>query len=138
MAEALKHEELTERIIKVFYTVYNELGHGFVESVYEESMDVCFRELGIKVVRQAAVPVWFHSKKVGEFRADFIVGDLVLLELKAVHCLDACHHAQLMNYLNATEFEVGLLLNFGPKPEINRRMLDNNRKKTILQAKAAV
>ena len=133
----LKHEELTERIIKVFYSVYNELGHGFLESVYEESMAVCFREAGLRFSRQCAVPVWFHGQKVGEFRADFIVEDAVLLELKALQSLDAMHHAQLVNYLSATELEVGLLLNFGPKPQIHRRMLDNHRKKGLAQIKKA-
>ena len=133
----LKHEALTEKIIRVFYTVYNELGHGFLESVCEEAMSVCFRESGIRTTRQTAVPVWFHGEKVGEFRADFVIENLVLLEIKAVQGLDAAHHAQIINYLNATEFEVGLLLNFGPKPEIQRRMLDNDRKKTITLAKNA-
>jgi GxxExxY protein len=133
----LKHEELTERIIKVFYTVYNDLGHGFLESVYEESMAVCFRENGLNFTRQCAVPVWFHQQRVGEFRADFVIEKAVLLELKALQSLDAVHDAQLVNYLNATEFEVGLLLNFGPKPQIHRRMLDNDRKKAIARVKAA-
>jgi GxxExxY protein len=136
-SKPLKQEELTERIIKVFYSVYNELGHGFLESVYEEAMAVCFRENGIRFSRQHAVPVWFHGQKIGEFRADFIVENAVLLELKALESLNAMHHAQLVNYLNATEFEVGLLLNFGPKPEISRRMLDNNRKKGLAQIKKA-
>jgi GxxExxY protein len=134
-SKPLKHEELTERIIKVFYSVYNELGHGFLESVYEESMAVCFRENGIRFSRQCAVPVWFHGQRVGEFRADFMVEDAVLLELKALHSLDAMHHAQLVNYLNATECEVGLLLYFGPKPQIHRRMLDNDRKKGLARVK---
>lgn len=136
-ARPLKHEELTERVIKVFYTVYNELGHGFLESVYEESMAVSFREHGIKFNRQCSVPVWFHQQKVGEFRADFVVDEAVLLELKAVQSLDAMHDAQLVNYLNATEFEVGLLLNFGPKPQIHRRMMDNERKKAIVRSRSA-
>jgi GxxExxY protein len=133
----LKHEELTERIIKAFYSVYNDLGHGFLESAYEEAMAVCFRENGIRFSRQHAVPVWFHGQKIGEFRADFIIEDAVLLELKALQALDAMHHAQLVNYLNATELEVGLLLNFGPKPQIQRRMLDNDRKKGLAQIKKA-
>ena len=136
-AKPLKHEALTERIIKVFYTVYNELGHGFLESVYEQSMAVCFRENELRFSRQSAVPVWFHRQKVGEFRADFVIEEAILLELKAVQSLDAMHDAQLVNYLNATEFEVGLLLNFGPKPQIHRRMMDNDRKKSISRSKSA-
>ena len=133
----LKHEALTEKIIKAFYSVYNELGHGFLEAVYEEAMAISLREAGFNVARQYPVAVWFHQHKAGEFKADLVVENLVLVELKAVQSLDASHHAQIINYLNATEFEVGLLLNFGPKPEIQRRMLDNDRKKALpLCAKA--
>ncbi len=135
----LKHEDLTEKIIKAFYSVYNELGHGFLESVYEEAMIISLKEAGLHVGRQRPVPVWYHQQKVGEFKADLVVEDLVLVELKAAQNLDSSHHAQIINYLNATEFEVGLLLNFGPKPEIHRRLLDNDRKKAIprtLTAKA--
>ena len=100
-------------------------------------MAICLRESGLRFSRQCAVPVWFHQQKAGEFRADFVVEEAILLELKAVQALDAMHDAQLVNYLNATEFEVGLLLNFGPKPQIHRRMMDNDRKKATARFKAA-
>ncbi len=123
-----KHGEITDRIIKVFFEVYNELGHGFLESVYERSLEIALTSLGLKVFRQIQVPVWFRGKPVGDFTADMLVEDCVLLELKAARCLDPSHQAQLLNYLRATEIEVGLLLNFGLKPEFKRLVFDNPRK----------
>src|SRR5438309_12039397 len=123
-----KHKEITDKIIKVFYEVYNELGHGFLDSVYERSLEIALNSLGLKVCRQIQIPVWFRGKPVGDFTADMLVADCVLLELKAARVLDASHEAQLLNYLRATEIEVGLLLNFGLKPEFNRLMFDNPRK----------
>jgi GxxExxY protein len=133
----MKQEELTQKIIGVFYSVYNELGHGFLESVYEEAMILSLQEAGLKVDRQLAVPVWFHGKKIGDFRADIVVNQLVLLELKAIARLDVSQEAQLLNYLRATDFEIGLLLNFGPKAEIKRRILDNERKPLRVAVKQA-
>lgn len=124
----MKHAELTERIIGVFYSVYNELGHGFLESVYEEAMVISLVEAGLKIERQFPVPVWFHGKLIGEFRGDLVVNDTVLLELKAIQRLETSHEAQIMNYLKATRFEIGLLLNFGPRPEIRRRIVGNHNK----------
>jgi GxxExxY protein len=123
-----KHKEITEKIIGVFYEVYNELGHGFLESVYEKSLEVALNSLGIKVLRQIEIPVWFRGHQVGTFSADVLVEDCVLLELKAARALDPSHQAQLLNYLRATEIEVGLLLNFGLKPEFKRLIFDNPRK----------
>jgi GxxExxY protein len=87
----MKHEELTEKIIGVFYRVYKELGHGFLESVYEEAMAISLSESGLVVARQSAVPVWFHGKKIGDFKADLVVNNLVLLELKALKRLEQAH-----------------------------------------------
>ena len=124
----LKHEALTERIIGVFYDVYNELGYGFLESVYEESLAIALTAAGLKVSCQVPVPVWFRGKQVGDFRADLLVNDAVLIELKAARTLDASHESQLLHYLKATEIEVGLLLNFGARPQFRRLLFDNERK----------
>src|SRR5438552_17839712 len=123
-----KHSEITDKIIKVFFEVYNELGHGFLESVYERSLEIALNFLGLRVVRQIEIPVWFRGKPVGDFTADVLVEDCVLLELKAARALDSSHQAQLLNYLRATEIEVGLLLNFGLKLEFKRLIFDNPRK----------
>ncbi|MBX3243090.1 MAG: GxxExxY protein [Acidobacteria bacterium] len=127
--EQFLHSELTEKIIGTFYEVYNELGHGFLESVYENSLAIALREKGFDVQQQVAVPVWFHGQRVGDFYADIVVNDLIILELKAARAFDHAHIAQLLNYLRATEIEVGLLLNFGPKPEFKRQAFSNSRKK---------
>jgi GxxExxY protein len=113
----LKHRELTEAIIGVFFEVYNELGHGFLESVYENAFAAALISRGLDVRRQIEVPVWFRDQKVGDFVADILVERSVLLELKGVRTLDSAHEAQLLNYLRATEIEVGLLFNFGVRPE---------------------
>jgi len=123
-----KHKDITDKIIGVFYEVYNELGHGFLESVYERSLEIALNSLGLKVCRQIQIPVWFRGKPVGDFTADMLIENCVLLELKAARSLDSSHQAQLLNYLRATEIEVGLLLNFGLKPEFKRLIFDNPRK----------
>ena len=127
-SHGFKHGEITQKIIKVFYEVYNELGHGFLESVYEKSLQVALNSMGIKVRRQIEIPVSFRGQRVGDFTADMLVEDCVLLELKAARSLDTSHTAQLLNYLRATEIEVGLLLNFGLRPEFKRLIFDNPRK----------
>ena len=124
----LKHKELTETIIGVFFEVYNELGHGFPESVYERAFEIALTVKGLEVRRQIQVPVWFRGQKVGDFVADVMVNGVVLLELKAARALDSSHEAQLLNYLRATKIEVGLLFNFGVKPEFRRLAFDNSRK----------
>ena len=124
----LKHKELTETIIGVFYEVYNELGHGFLESAYERAFEVALTSRGFNVLRQIQIPVWFRGQKVGDFVADVLVDKSVLLELKAARMLDSSHEAQLLNYLRATEIEVGILFNFGIKPEFRRLAFDNSRK----------
>jgi GxxExxY protein len=125
----LKHAELTDKIIGVFYDVYNELGHGFLESTYAEAMVVALEEAGLAATREVAVPVWFRGRKVGQYFADLLVNNVVLLELKAGRTLESAHEAQLLHYLRATEIEVGLLLNFGPRPQLRRLLFDNERKK---------
>jgi GxxExxY protein len=128
-AEPLKHRETIERIIGLFYEVYNELGHGFLESVYENSLAIALLAAGFKVDRQIPIPVWFRGQKVGDFKADVIVNGIVLLELKAAKTIDRTFEKQLLNYLRATEIEVGLLLNFGETPEFRRFVFGNSRKK---------
>ena len=123
-----KHKEITDKIIKAFYEVYNELGHGFLESVYERSLEIALNSFGLRVNRQIQIPVWFRGKPVGDFTADMLIENCVLLELKAARALDSSHQAQLLNYLRATEIEIGLLLNFGLKPEFKRLIFDNPRK----------
>jgi GxxExxY protein len=123
-----KHVELTRTIIGVFYEVYNELGFGYAENVYENSMEIALTEKGLTVVRQAPIQVHFRGRVVGEFRSDMLVNSLLLLELKATRTIDSSHEAQTLNYLKATSIEIGLLLNFGPKPEARRYAFDNSRK----------
>ena len=124
----LMHYALTEKIIAVFYDVYNELGHGFLESVYHKSLALALDEKGLMVQSPIDIPVFFRGHQVGCFEGDILVEKCVLLELKAARTLDSSHKAQLLNYLRATEIEVGLLLNFGEKPEFKRVIFDNLKK----------
>lgn len=119
-----RHSELTGKILGAFFQVQKELGFGFSEKVYEGAMEVLLLELGLQVARQQDINVYFR----GEYRADLIVNGLVLLELKSVDKLIDAHSAQLLNYLKATEIEVGLLLNFGREAEFRRKIYDNLKK----------
>ena len=125
----LRHGLLTKKIIGVFYEVYNELGHGFLESVYQRSLVLALEAGGLTARSKIHIPVWFHGHEVGHFEADILVENCVLLELKAARALSPSHRAQLLHYLKATEIEVGLLLNFGEKPEFKRLIFDNLKKK---------
>lgn len=122
------HKELTYKIIGVYYDVYNELGHGFLESIYQKSLGFALQSAGLTVCWPISIPVWFRGQQVGQFEGDMLVERSVLLELKAVRALDGSHQAQLLNYLRATDIEVGLLLDFGVKPEVKRLLFDNSRK----------
>src|SRR5690349_14560417 len=124
----LKHGSLTDKILGVFYDVYNELGHGFLESVYHRSLALALESVGLNVCSRVDIPVSFRGHQVGHFEADILVEGCVLLELKAVRTLDSSHRAQLLNYLRATDIEVGLLLNFGERPEFKRMVFDNLKK----------
>jgi GxxExxY protein len=119
----LAERELTERIIGVFFSVYNELGYGFLESVYENAMCVALREAGIEISRQVPFSIEFRGQIVGDYRADLIADQRVILEIKAIPALGQAQEAQLLNYLKASQIEVGLLLNFGPKAEFKRKVL---------------
>ena len=124
----LKYSELTQKIIGVFYDVYNELGHGFLESTYAEALVMALQDSGLNAAREIPVPVWFRGRRVGQYYADLIVEGVVLLELKAARTIDEAHEKQLLNYLRATQIEVGLLLNFGLKPQFRRLVYENERK----------
>ena len=123
-----KHKALTQQIIGAFYTVYNFLGYGFLEKVYENALAIELRALGLKVEQQARIAVYYSGQVVGEYYADLLINDSVIIELKATRTIAPEHEAQLLNYLKATPYEVGLLLNFGPEPQIKRKTYDNERK----------
>ena len=123
-----KYKELTHKIILIFYKVYNKLGYGFLEKVYENAMIIEFRKESIPAVSQSPIKVSYDNEIIGEYYADLLVDNKVIVEIKAVKNLSDEHEAQLLNYLKATNIEVGLLLNFGPKPEIKRKAFDNLRK----------
>jgi GxxExxY protein len=127
-----KHTEITDKIISAFYTVYNTLGYGFLEKVYRNAMTIELRKQGLAVVPEAPIHVYYDGQVVGEYFADLLVADAVLVELKAARQLADDHEAQLLNYLKATPYEVGLLLNFGPKPDLKRKAYDNSRKGSML------
>jgi len=118
-----KHSELTEKIIKEAYFVFNKLGYGFLEKVYENALYIRLNNQGLKTKQQYPINVFFENELVGEYCADLIVEDKVIVELKAIQELAKIHETQLVNYLKATEIEVGLLINFGPKLEFKRRVL---------------
>ena len=124
----LLHEELSNAIIKTFYEVYNELGYGFLEKVYQKSLFLELKNKGFKVEAQKKISVYYKGIEVGEYYADLIVEDLVILELKAAEYIVKDFENQILNYLRSTNCEVGLLLNFGKKPEFKRKIFENNRK----------
>ncbi|MGC4100041.1 GxxExxY protein [Ferruginibacter sp.] len=124
----MKHEEITEKVIGAFYKVYNTLGYGFLEKVYENAMYIELTAAGLKVEKQKRILVYYYGKVVGEYYADLVVEGIVAVELKAIEMLAAANESQLVNYLKATNLEVGLLLNFGKKPQIKRKIFDNDKK----------
>lgn len=131
------HADVTEVVLKVFYEVYNELGGGFLESVYHKAFAMALRQAGLAVSIQVPVPVHFRGTVVGDFVADLKVNGCVLLELKAVSVLDKAHEGQILHYLRATNFETGLLLNFGPRPQFKRFVLENGNKKIRFNPRAS-
>lgn len=124
----LKHRELSSKIIKSFYEVYTELGPGFMESVYENALSIVLNDSVLSVKRQYPIDVYFREKIIGEFRADILVEEKVIVELKSVSKILPEHKAQLINYLKATDIDLGFLMNFGDKPEFQRYIFDNRRK----------
>lgn len=127
-------KRLTEAIIGAFYEVYNELGPGFLESVYGNALHWLLADRGMRVDRECALDVYFRSHRVGEFRADLVVERRVVVELKAASQLTRAHEVQLLNYLKASRIEVGLLLNFGPKAEVRRRVQSNPEKSALIRS----
>jgi GxxExxY protein len=128
MNEDYKYKEITDKIISAFYKVYNSLGYGFLEKVYENALIIELKDRGMMAVPQAQIQVFYKGNTVGEYYADIVVEDKIIVEIKAGRDLAPEHEAQLLNYLKATDMEVGLLLNFGPEPQVKRKLFNNDRK----------
>lgn len=127
----LLHKEISKPILQVFYEVYNNLGYGFLEKVYQNAMYFELKSQGYEVEAQKQIKVYYKNRLVGEYYADLIIEDSVIVELKACQCLLSSHVAQLMNYLKSTPIEVGLVLNFGETPDFKRLVYTNNRKTNL-------
>jgi GxxExxY protein len=125
---SILHKDLTNSILGIFYNVYNELGYGFLERVYQNALYYELKENGFKVEAQKKIKVYYKEIEVGDYFADIIVNDKVILELKASEYLTEANEFQLINYLKSTDCEVGLLLNFGKKPEFTRKVFQNKNK----------
>ena len=125
------HEEITSVIIAAYYAVYNTLGYGFLEKVYENALILELQKRGLNVKQQVPIKVYYEGQVVGEYFADLLINDLVIIELKAVEQIIKAHEAQLVNYLKATSLEVGLILNFGAKAEFKRKIFSNARKPSL-------
>ncbi|MEW6196965.1 MAG: GxxExxY protein [Bacteroidota bacterium] len=123
------YSDITQKIIEAFYKVYNTLGYGFLEKVYENAMKIELIGMNLKVENQKNIKVHYNGFQVGDYFADLVVSDTVIVELKAAEAICEEHEAQLVNYLKATNIEVGLLLNFGKKPEFKRKVFGNENKK---------
>jgi len=125
----LENADLTQKILNAFYEVYHELGYGFLEKVYQNALVIELKERGFTVTPQRRCLVYYKGKEVGEYYADIIVNDLIVLELKACETISEHHKFQLLNYLKASSLELGFVLNFGKKPEFARKIFNNNYKK---------
>jgi len=121
----LLHKEITEQILKAFYKVYNTLGYGFLEKVYENALFYELTEIGLKCERQKPIKVKYKCYNVGDYYADLVVEGFVIVEIKAAEMIAEEHEFQLINYLKATDIEVGLLLNFGKEPQFKRKVFTN-------------
>jgi GxxExxY protein len=122
-----KHSELTRAIISAFYQVHNTLGYGFLEKVYQNALTHELTKRGYRVTPNKAIEVYYDNIIMGEYFADLVVNDVVILELKAAESITKQHEAQLLNYLKATKIDVGLILNFGPKPQVVRKVYETAR-----------
>ena len=122
------YEEKTGKIIQTFFDVYNDLGYGFREKVYENALAIALQDVGFEVNQQHQIMAYFHGREIGEYFADLLVDNLIIVEIKASRHLIEENEAQLLNYLKATFYEVGLLFNFGIKPEFKRKFFSNERK----------
>jgi len=123
----LLHKDLCDKIIKSFYKVYNTLGYDFLEKVYENALKIEFKKQGLKVIYQMPIKVYYEKEIIGEYYSDFCIENKIIVELKALDKLSEAHEAQLINYLKATGFEVGLLLNFGLEPQFKRKIFTHNK-----------
>ena len=128
METKLLHADITEQILAAFYTVYNALGYGFLEKVYRNAMAMELAEHGVEVITEAPIVVYYHGRVAGEYYADLLVANKVIVELKATKAIAPEHEAQVLNYLKATPYEVGLVLNFGPQATKKRFVYPNHRK----------
>ncbi|PYR60894.1 MAG: GxxExxY protein [Acidobacteria bacterium] len=124
----LLHRALTDRVLAVFYQVHRELGGGFLEKVYHRALVIALREAGLRVAEHVPVVVWFRGQLIGDFIADIVVEDVLLLEIKAVANIEGKHNAQALNYLRGSDLELGFVLNFGPSPQFQRLIYTNDRK----------
>lgn len=131
MNDKLQERELTGRILGLFFEVYTELGHGFLESVYEEALVIALNQAGLRFERQHLLTAWFRGHKLGAFKVDIVVEGKVMVELKAGRAIERSHEAQLLNYLRCSEIEVGLLLNFGLSAQFRRLAFSNSRKRSL-------
>ena len=125
----LLHKDLSEKIIKCYFKVYNTLGYGFLEKVYENALAIELRKMGLNVRCQQPIRVYYETELVGEYFADIIVNDLIILEHKAISAIQEQHECQLLNYLKATNIELGFLFNFGTEAEYRRKVFMNKYKK---------
>ncbi|MCL2329307.1 MAG: GxxExxY protein [Bacteroidetes bacterium] len=126
--DKLLHKDLTDTIISCFYQVYNDLGYGFLERVYQNALYFALIDEGLQCETEKSIKVYHNGRVVGDYRADLLVENKVLLELKASEELNSANEKQLINYLKATDIEVGLLLNFGKRPQFRRRVFSNDNK----------
>jgi GxxExxY protein len=124
----LIHAGITGPLLDAFFEVYRELGYGFLERVYANALAIAARDRGLEIRQQVPIRVHYKGLLIGEYAADLVANGLVITELKAARALADEHQAQLLNYLRATPYEVGLLLNFGPKAEFKRMVFENSRK----------
>jgi GxxExxY protein len=120
----LKYKELTGKIIECAFKVHRKLGFGFLEAVYHNALMIELEKAGLEAAKQKNIKIHYDGQVIGDYTADVVVDDVVILELKAIKEIHSIHEAQLVNYLKATGIEVGLLINFGDRVEIKRKILD--------------
>ena len=120
----MKYKELTAKIIECAFRVHRKLGFGFLEAVYQNALMVELEKAGLEAAKQKSIQIHYDREVIGDYTADIVVEDKVILELKAIKDIHPVHEAQLVNYLKATGMEVGLLINFGDRVEIKRKVLD--------------
>jgi GxxExxY protein len=128
MNKEIVPKELVDIILSEFYIVHNDLGYGFLERVYQNALYFALKDEGLKCETEKSINVYHNGRVVGEYRADLLVEDKILLELKACETINPAHEAQLINYLKATNIEIGYVLNFGRKAEFSRKIFTNDRK----------